>query len=56
MNVLQEVKEISKKMPGRIYYEYDMRNLNWFNVGGPTKIFFKPNTLNELIFFFEKIF
>ena len=32
----------SKKLSGKIYYEYDMRRLNWFNLGGPTKVFFKP--------------
>ena len=56
MNISKLVQDLSKKLPGKIYYEYDMRRLNWFNLGGPTKVFFKPNTLEELIFFFKKIF
>ena len=55
MNISKLVQDLSKKLPGKIYYEYDMRRLNWFNLGGPTKVFFKPNTLEELIFFLKKI-
>jgi len=55
MNISKLVQDLSKKLPGKIYYEYDMRRLNWFNLGGPTKVFFKPNTLEELIFFNSEI-
>ena len=54
MNISKQVQNLSKKLSGKIYYEYDMRHLNWFNVGGPAKVFFKPNTLEELIFFLKK--
>ena len=53
MNISKQVQELSKKLSGKIYYDYDMKNLNWFNLGGPTKVFFKPNTLEELIFFLK---
>ena len=56
MNISKQVQDLSKKLPGKIHYKYDMRRLNWFNLGGPAKVFFKPNTLEELIFFFEKNF
>ena len=56
MNISKQVQDLSKKLLGKIYYKYDMKRLNWFNLGGPAKVFFKPNTLEELIFFFEKIF
>ena len=54
MNILQLVKDISKNLSGKIYYEYNMKHLNWFNLGGPAKVFFKPDTLEELIFFLKK--
>ena len=54
MNISKQVQDLSKKLSGKIYYEYDMRHLNWFNLGGPAKVFFKPNTLEELIFFLKK--
>ena len=53
MNISKQVQDLSKKLSGKIYYKYDMRRLNWFNLGGPTKVFFKPNTLEELIFFLK---
>jgi len=54
MNILKQVKDLSKQLSGKIYYEYVMKHLSWFNLGGPAKIFFKPNTLEELIFFLKK--
>ena len=54
MNISKQVQNLSKKLSGKIYYEYDMKRLNWFNLGGPAKVFFKPNTLEELIFFLKK--
>ena len=56
MIILDEIKNVSKKLPGQIFYEHSMKNLNWFNLGGAAKVFFKPKTLEELIFFFKKIF
>jgi len=53
MNISKQVQELSKKLSGKIYYEYDIKQLNWFNLGGLAKVFFKPNTLQELIFFFK---
>ena len=53
MNISKQVQDLSKKFPGKINYEYDMKRLNWFNLGGPTKVFFRPNTLEELIFFLK---
>ena len=55
MSISKQVQDLSKKLPGKIHYEHDMRRLNWFKLGGPAKVFFKPNTLEELIFFFKKI-
>ena len=54
MNILQKVQDLSKKISGKIYYEYSVKHLNWFNLGGPAKIFFKPNTLDELIIFLKE--
>ena len=54
MNISKQVQDLKKKLSGKIHYEYDMKHLNWFNLGGPAKVFFKPNTLEELIFFLKK--
>ena len=40
-------------------FNYSLKNHNWFNIGGKTKVFFKAETLNDLCkfmrFFREKI-
>ena len=36
-----------------IYFNYSLKKLNWFNIGGNTKIYFKPNSLNDLIKFLK---
>ena len=42
-----------KNLGGRIYFNYSLKKLNWFNIGGTTKIYFKPNTLEDLIEFLK---
>ena len=36
-----------------INFNYSLKKLNWFNIGGNTKIYFKPNSLNDLINFLK---
>ena len=42
-----------KNFNGRIYFNYSLKKLNWLNIGGSTKIYFKPNTLQDLIEFLK---
>tara|TARA_B100000579_G_scaffold402277_1_gene385401 strand:+ start:1131 stop:2018 length:888 start_codon:yes stop_codon:yes gene_type:complete len=42
-----------KNLSGKIYYNYSIKNLNWFNIGGSAKIYFKPETLQDLIEFLK---
>jgi len=42
-----------KNFSGRIYFNYSLKKLNWFNIGGNTKIYFKPDTLQDLIEFLK---
>ena len=53
MNISEQLQKISKKLPGTISYKKNMKNLNWFNSGGPAKVFFSPNKLEELVFFLK---
>jgi len=38
---------------GRIHFNYSLKKLNWFNIGGYAKIYFKPDTLQDLIKFLK---
>ena len=42
-----------KDFSGRIFFNYSLKKLNWFNIGGSTKIYFKPENLQDLIKFFK---
>ena len=43
----------NKNLIGKINYNYSIKNLNWFNIGGSAKIYFKPDTLQDLIEFLK---
>ena len=42
-----------KNFNGKIYFNYSLKKLNWFNIGGNTKIYFKPDTLQNLLEFLK---
>ena len=48
-----DIEEFSKKIKGKFFFNYDIKKTNWFNIGGKALIFFKPETLKELIAFLK---
>ena len=46
---IDDIKKSAKKFDLDIFFNKSIKNLNWFNIGGKTKIFFKPNSLKGLI-------
>ena len=50
MNI-SDIEKNSDKFTGKVYFDYDVSKLNWFNIGGKTKIYFKPETLKDLTSF-----
>ena len=57
-----EIKIFSKKINSKFNFDYDLKKNNWFNIGGKTKVYFRPDSLSDLIIFLknfgtkEKIF
>ncbi len=51
--IIKDIDSFSKKIKGTLYFDYKINKTNWFNIGGKTKIFFKPENLNELIEFLK---
>ncbi len=49
---LEDLKNLNST-DGKIYFEYDLKKLNWFNIGGKAKIFFKAETLKGLVEFLK---
>ena len=50
---IDDIEQFAKNIEGKINFDYDIKKHNWFNIGGKTKIFFKPETLQELIDFLK---
>ena len=48
---IDDIQKLSLDIDGDIFFHYDLKKINWFNIGGKTEIFFKPNTLKSLVKF-----
>ncbi len=46
---IEDIKKSASLIDGDIFFDQSIKNLNWFNIGGKTKIFFKPKSLKGLI-------
>jgi len=52
--IIDEIKKFSNEINSKIYFDYDLKKSNWFNIGGKTKVFFKPDSLSDLAIFLKK--
>ena len=50
---IEDIKNFALSIDGDIFFDQSIKNLNWFNIGGKAKIFFKPNSLKGLIEFLK---
>ena len=50
---LNDLINLSRDIRGDILFDYSIKKLNWFNIGGKTKVFFKPYDLQDLIKFLK---
>jgi len=46
--------ELKKKFGKKILFNEKLSNYSWFNLGGPAEVLFKPNNIEDIIFFLEK--
>ena len=51
---IDEIKKFSNEINSKFYFDYDLKKSNWFNIGGKTKVYFKPESLSDLILFLKK--
>ena len=45
---LKDIEDFKKKFDADLLFNIDIKKFNWFNIGGKSKIFFKPKNLIEL--------
>jgi len=43
-----DIEKFAQNIESKIFFDYDVKHLNWFNIGGKTQIFFKPESLKDL--------
>ena len=53
MNLIKEIESLKDKISGKISFNVKLDKFSWFNLGGPAKILFKPESLNELSLFLK---
>ncbi len=53
---LVNLRELSLEFSNNLKLNYDLKNKNWFNIGGKTKIYYKADNLLELVKFLKKIY
>ena len=51
---LEELRKFSKEIKSKFLFDYDLKKSNWFNIGGKTKVYFKPDKLSDLVLFLKK--
>ena len=51
--IVDDIKKFALNIKSDIFFDFNIKKLNWFNIGGKTKIFFKPKSLKELIDFLK---
>ena len=51
---IDEIRKFSENINSKIYFDYDLKRSNWFNIGGKTKVYFKPESLSDLVIFLKK--
>ena len=55
MTLISQIKNIKKKISGKISFNESLSKLSWFNLGGPAKILFRPKNLQELSIFLKEV-
>ena len=55
MSFRLEIENIKSKITGKISFNENLSKLSWFNLGGPAKVLFRPQNLQELSIFLKKI-
>ena len=48
-------KEVEVKYGKKILYNEKLGNYSWYNLGGPSEVFFKPPNIEDIIFFLKTV-
>tara|TARA_Y100000816_G_scaffold178647_1_gene129086 strand:- start:3602 stop:4510 length:909 start_codon:yes stop_codon:yes gene_type:complete len=51
----EQLKNLLNEFGEKVQFNYDLKKKNWFNIGGKSKVYYKADTLSELINFLKKL-
>ncbi|MDB4160486.1 UDP-N-acetylmuramate dehydrogenase [Candidatus Pelagibacter sp.] len=51
---IEKIRKFSDEISSKIHFDYDLKKSNWFNIGGQAKVYFRPDSLPDLILFLKK--
>ena len=52
---INKIKNLSNELKSQLKFDYDLKKKNWFNIGGKAKVYFKADTLQDLIILLKNI-
>ena len=52
---IDQLKKLLIEFGDDVIFEQDLKKKNWFNIGGKSKVFYKANSLKDLVNFLKKI-
>ena len=52
--LVDQIKIFSKEIKSKFIFDFNLKKSNWFNIGGKTKVYFKPESLSDLIKFLKE--
>ena len=52
---IDKLKQLLKPFEENLDFEHDLKKKNWFNIGGKSKVFFRPQSLKDLVEFLKII-
>ena len=50
---LNDIEDFKNQYKSEIFFDHSIKKLNWLNIGGISRVFFKPKDLKELKKFLE---
>ena len=52
---IEKLKDLLKDFGDKVKFDYDLKKMNQFNIGGKTKAFYKADNLKDLVIFLKKL-
>ena len=52
---IEKLKDLLKDFGDKVKFDYDLKKMNQFNIGGKTKAFYKADNLKDLVIFLKNL-